>query len=412
MSSALISAQHVSKTYKVFAQPWDRLRELLTGRARHQEFHALADISFEIGRGESLGVVGENGAGKSTLLKILSGVTRPSAGDVRVEGRVASLLELGMGFHPELTGRRNIQLTAAMMGFSEREVATKATEIIEFSELGEFIDQPVKTYSTGMAMRLGFAIAAQVEPEILIIDEALSVGDGYFQKKCMDRIRHYLQNGGTLIFCTHAMYYLSSFCQRALWLRNGRAVAMGPVDEVVPAYEEFLNAKQPAARELNPAYEEKEVERQPARIRGVSFPNRRIGEAMFSFGEPWEVEVEWQVDSTQVATHVAIGINRTADNLEIAAFGTHREGLPAFRGERRYKARLEIPRLPLVKGEITLYVYLLDEVGLHVYDQETIPAAFSVKSDVYRFGVVHIDHRWQAIEMGSLPTAELEKAMA
>src|SRR6185503_10159017 len=182
-------------------------------------------------------------------LKILCGVTQATAGSLQVDGRVAAILELGAGFHPDFSGRQNAVLNAALLGLSEREVAAALPRIVAFSELGDFIDRPVKTYSTGMAMRLGFSIATQVEPEVLIIDEALSVGDGYFQKKCMDRLRLFVGAGGTLLFCSHAMYYVSAFCERALWLRQGRVEALGPVAAMVRDYENFLVAKSARAAE-------------------------------------------------------------------------------------------------------------------------------------------------------------------
>src|SRR3954462_14918455 len=243
MREPVVIAEELSKVYKVYKPPWDRLRELVTRRPRHREFHALEKASFSLPRGEGLAIIGENGAGKSTLLKTLAGITAPTSGSVTVRGKVASILELGSGFHPEFTGRQNIVLNAAMLGLSQDELRRKLPDIVAFSELGDFIDQPVKTYSTGMAMRLSFSIATQVEPDVLIIDEALSVGDGYFQKKCMDRLRRFVDGGGTLLFCSHAMYYVSAFCQRALWLRQGRAEALGPTEEVVREYENFLVAK-------------------------------------------------------------------------------------------------------------------------------------------------------------------------
>ncbi len=239
----VVAADGLTKTYRVYGTPWDRLGELVTRRRRHREFHALEGVTFALPRGEGLALIGENGAGKSTLLKILAGITAPTSGSFAVRGKVASILELGSGFHPEFTGRQNVVLNAAMLGLSQEEVRRKMPDILAFSELGEFIDQPVKVYSTGMAMRLGFSIATQVEPDVLIIDEALSVGDGYFQKKCMDRLRVFVQGGGTLLFCSHAMYYVSAFCQRALWLRHGRAEGLGPVADVVRDYENFLVAK-------------------------------------------------------------------------------------------------------------------------------------------------------------------------
>src|ERR1700692_2010887 len=221
VSEPAVLVEQLSKVYKVYSSPWDRLLEALLRRPRHREFRALAEVSFALPRGEGLAIIGENGAGKSTLLKLLAGIGGPSSGTLRVRGKVASILELGSGFHPEFTGRQNIVLNAAMLGLSEQELERKLPAIVAWSELGEFIDQPVKCYSTGMAMRLGFSIATQVEPDVLIIDEALSVGDGYFQKKCMDRLLQFVGAGGTLLFCSHAMYYGSAFRQRALWLREG-----------------------------------------------------------------------------------------------------------------------------------------------------------------------------------------------
>src|SRR5947199_5148167 len=249
MVEATVQAEGLTKVYRSYATPWDRLLEGITRRRRHREFHALEGVTFALPRGEGLARIGENGAGKSTLLKILAGITAPTAGAFAVRGKVASILELGSGFHPEFTGRQNVVLNAAMLGLTQEEVRRKMPDILAFSELGEFIDQPVKVYSTGMAMRLGFSIATQVEPDVLIIDEALSVGDGYFQKKCMDRLRVFVDGGGTLLFCSHAMYYVSAFCQRALWLRHGRAEALGPTEEVVREYENFLVAKSAQAAE-------------------------------------------------------------------------------------------------------------------------------------------------------------------
>ncbi len=386
----MAAAEGLTKVYKVYPTPWDRLGELVTRRRRHREFRALEGVSFSLPRGEGMAVVGENGAGKSTLLKILAGITAPTSGSFQVRGKVASILELGSGFHPEFTGRQNIVLNAAMLGLSQDEARRRTPDIIEFSELGEFIDQPVKTYSTGMAMRLGFSIATQVDPEVLIIDEALSVGDGYFQKKCMDRLRVYVESGGTLLFCSHAMYYVSAFCRRALWLRHGRAEALGPVDEVVREYENFLVAKSARAAESAPAASTARA--LPARIVAVRLVEPRR-DSLYAQGDPWELAVEWETADPRLAFHLGVGINR-ADNIEVCSFATHRDGLPAVSGELRYTARLSIPSLPLVKGEFSLYIFLMDEEGLHIYDQRVIPDAFTVHSPSYVFGLVRVDHAW------------------
>jgi ABC-type polysaccharide/polyol phosphate transport system ATPase subunit len=395
-----VEAESLTKVYRMFATPWDRLREAAFRRPRHREMRALEEVTFAIPRGEGLAVIGENGAGKSTLLKILAGITAPSSGGFRVDGKIASILELGSGFHPDFTGRQNIVLNAAMLGLSEDELRRKMPDILAFSELGDFIDQPVKTYSTGMAMRLGFSIATQVEPDVLIIDEALSVGDGYFQKKCMDRLLQFVEGGGTLLFCSHAMYYVSSFCQRALWLRNGRTEALGPSAEVIREYENFLVAKSAAAssEEGAAAGGGEEAPRRLARIASASLNATR-----YENGQPWELEVEWETDDPGLAFHVGVGINRS-DEVEVCSFATHMDGLPPRTGERRYTARLRIPHLPLVKGEFTLYVFLLDASGLHIYDQRRLPRAFTVHCPSYSFGLVRMDHDWD-IEPRQLKSA-------
>ena len=391
-----VAAENLTKIYRVYATPWDRLREAITRSPRHRAFHALEGVSFSIPKGEGLALVGENGAGKSTLLKILAGISTPSAGSFRVDGKVASILELGSGFHPELTGRQNIVLNAAMLGLGEDEMRRKMPDIIEFSELGDFIDQPVKVYSTGMAMRLGFSIATQVEPDVLIIDEALSVGDGYFQKKCMDRLLRFVEGGGTLLFCSHAMYYVSSFCQRALWLRNGRAEALGPVPEVVRAYESFLVTKGAASGAAAEAASEGKASAESERSRPARLGAIRLagaGGPLYEPGGDWELEIEWETEDPGLAFHVGVGINRV-DEIEVCSFATHLDGLPARTGERRYAARLRVPDLPLLKGDFTVYVFLLDGEGLHIYDQRRLPRAFSVQSATYSFGLIRAEHAW------------------
>jgi ABC-type polysaccharide/polyol phosphate transport system ATPase subunit len=398
MRDFTVRAERLTKTYRAYDTPWDRLLELITRRRRHREFHALEEVSFALPRGEGLALIGENGAGKSTLLKILAGIAAPTSGAFQVTGKVASILELGSGFHPEFTGRQNIVLNAAMLGLSQEELRRKMPDIVAFSELGEFIDQPVKVYSTGMAMRLGFSIATQVEPDVLIIDEALSVGDGYFQKKCMDRLRVFVEAGGTLLFCSHAMYYVSAFCQRALWLRQGRVEALGAVSEVVRQYENFLVAKSARAAEAAPVVAGSGTERaatyampaMPARVVSA----RLLGpETLYTQGDRWELEVEWEAADPRLAFHLGVGINR-ADGIEVCSFATHLDGLPPVTGERTYAARLAIPCLPLVKGEFTLYIFLLDEEGLHIYDQRMMPGAFNVRSPAYAFGLVQVEHAW------------------
>lgn len=393
MSQPILSARRLAKVFKIYLRPWDRIREAITGKTCHQPVKALDDVSFDLRPGESLGVIGQNGSGKSTLLKILSGVTVPTRGELAVNGRVASLLELGMGFHPEFTCRQNIALNAAIMGLSPQEVARREPEILAFSELGEFIDRPVKTYSTGMAMRLGFSIAVHAEPDILVIDEALSVGDGYFQKKCMDRILSFVESGRTLLFCSHSMFHVSAFCQRALWLRHGRAEALGPIDEVVREYENFLVAKGEGLiePEITPP---DSGGGKPARIVRVRQLGERGEAETFRYREPWILELEWESERPETGFHVGVGIDRV-DGLQICSFGTQREQLSPLTGRRRYEIRLLVPELPFLKGEFALYVFLLAEDGLHVYDQAMIHPAFTIEASAeYRFGLIEAEHSW------------------
>ncbi len=405
MAAPAIEARSLTKVYRLYTRPIDRLLGALGRRGSHSELRALDDVTFTLPRGEGLGVVGENGAGKSTLLKLLSGVTRPSSGSFRVGGRIAAILELGSGFHPEFSGRQNAVLNAALLGLSEREVAAALPRILEFSELGEFVDLPVKTYSTGMAMRLAFSIATQVDPEVLIVDEALSVGDGYFQKKCLDRMLAYIRGGGTVLFCSHAMYYVTALCRHALWLRQGRVERFGSALEVVHAYEEHLAARQAPGGEtaqgaVGPAAPERR-QAKPARLSAVRWVDDgspvREGERTFSPGAPWELEIEWKAADPSRKFHLGVGVDR-ADGVQVCSFATHQAGLPPVGGGASGRARLLVPALPIVKGDFALYVFLLDEEGLHIYDQRVVHGAFRVANADYRIGLMTVPHRWETVE--------------
>src|SRR5213075_2310499 len=235
----LLALSHIGKDYAKVNSRGGRLRlvfDLLRGHGTEHAFRALDDVSFELAVGESLGVIGENGAGKSTLLKIICGVIKPTRGSLIVNGRVGALLELGAGFHPEYTGLANIELAAALLGLAPDEIAAKREEIIAFADLGDHINDPIKHYSSGMVVRLGFAVATALAPDILITDEVLAVGDESFQKKCIGWIERYLANDGTLLMCSHSMYHIQKLCRHALWLKDGRAERYGSANEVSQAY--------------------------------------------------------------------------------------------------------------------------------------------------------------------------------
>lgn len=239
----MIRVTGVSKRFKIYSTPADRLREVFFRRSYHREFDALKDISFEVGSGETLGIVGQNGAGKSTLLKILSGVLLPDTGTVELSGKVTGLLELGTGFNFELSGLENIFMNGTFLGMSRDAIETKKDEIISFAELGEFINEPIKTYSSGMLMRLGFAVAIHAGPECFLVDEALSVGDAYFQQKCMRKIQEFKEAGGSIIFVSHDMNAVKTLCDYAILLENGKITMVGKPKEVVDFYQGLLLKK-------------------------------------------------------------------------------------------------------------------------------------------------------------------------
>lgn len=233
-----IEFQSVSKSYSIYESPGDRLKELLTfNRLQfHKDFWALRDVSFQVARGETFCIVGENGSGKSTLLQLVAGILHPSSGTVAVNGRVSALLELGAGFNPEFTGRDNVYLNGSILGLSTRQIDERYKEIEDFAEIGEFINQPVKTYSSGMVVRLAFAVAISVDPEILLVDEALAVGDLYFRQRCMRKVHELRSRGITILFVSHAVGDVKAIGDRALWLEHGRMVELGDTDLVVAKY--------------------------------------------------------------------------------------------------------------------------------------------------------------------------------
>lgn len=238
----IIDIKHLNKIYNLYDKPIDRLKEglSLSHKCYHKEHYALNDISLEVKKGESVGIVGKNGSGKSTLLKIITGVLNPSSGEISVRGKISALLELGAGFNPEYTGIENIYLNGTMMGYSKAEMDRKVESIISFADIGDFIYQPVKTYSSGMFARLAFAVSINVEPEILIVDETLSVGDTRFQIKCMDKMKEMIQGGTTVLFVSHDINAIRRFCTRCIWINEGKLKENGSVNTVSDHYIDFL----------------------------------------------------------------------------------------------------------------------------------------------------------------------------
>ena len=390
-----LSFTGVRKVYRLYAAPRDRLLEVLTGRPRHAEVHALRGVSGRIERGAVLGLIGENGSGKSTLFKILAGTTAATSGEVRVPGRVASILELGSAFHPEETGRRNVMLQSALTGLTREEVRAALPEIEAFAELGDFFDRPVKTYSSGMQMRLAFSVATAVLPDVVILDEALAVGDGHFQKKCIDRILELKASGRTIFFCSHAMYYVSTICDEAIWLRSGEVAAAGDAQKVVLEYERYLARKEegrkPAAAADGP------------RSHGCFLALRLLGpdgtpRATFRPGERWTVEIDFKGDDPSRPLHLHVGV-ATRDLVNCFALDSRADGVGPFVGKGRYRVRISLGALPLAKGEFVIHAYLADEKALAVYDTRT-ELSFRVESDRWKPGLLEVLPLWETLEPG------------
>ncbi len=242
MSDIAISVNDVSKMYKLYDKPSDRLKEALgwSKKKRYKEHFALDHIDFQVGKGETVGIIGTNGSGKSTILKIITGVLNPTGGEVIVDGRISALLELGAGFHMEYTGLENVYLNGTMIGFSREEIDEKLQDILDFADIGDFIHQPVKTYSSGMFVRLAFAVAINIEPEILIVDEALSVGDVFFQAKCFRKFEDFKKEGKTILFVSHDLGSISKYCDRVVLLNKGHKLAEGAPKEMVDLYKKVL----------------------------------------------------------------------------------------------------------------------------------------------------------------------------
>src|ERR1044071_23494 len=374
-----VRAAGVSKHYDMYRRPADRLIEILTRKPRHVVFPALEGVSFEVERGETVGIIGQNGAGKSTLLKLLCGVTRPSSGSLEAHGTIASILELGTGFHPEFSGRDNAALNAAILGLSPAEVRDRLPAILEFSELGSFLDRPVKTYSSGMYMRLAFSVAVNVNPDILVIDEALAVGDGHFQKKCIDKVRDFQDEGRTILFCSHALYYISSICRRTLWLDHGRAMRFGPSLDVVHDYETFLLARDrehPANEGASAAAETLS----PVRFREIVVCDRSGRKReQFAPGDDIYVRAIIEADSPNQPVHVIVGIHRSADDLQCFGVGTHADGVPPLSGRTKYDITVRLMDVPLLRGDYSIIAFVGDENAITVFDRRDVRPAFSIK---------------------------------
>ena len=419
-NQAVLQAQGLGKRYRLFASPRERFQALL-GWADHSRPHwALKDVSFELQRGLCLGVIGDNGAGKSTLLKLLAGTLQASHGHLQRTGRVTAILELGAGFHPDFTGRDNLMFGGSFIGLGQTEMLRLADEIIAFSELGDAIDRPVKTYSSGMVVRLAFALVTAVQPEVLIIDEALSVGDQHFQKKCVQRIEAFRQQGCTILFCSHSLYHVRQLCDRVLWLDQGQVRGLGDTESVLAGYETHVRLQdagqqtsapttQTASAEL--AVSERAAEWVPGGRRagllaaqvhdlkgGVNQgTNSMAALPMTLTGSDLVIQVQ-AVSLSEETPSIGVMLEQY-QGVGITSVATHAEGarltaLAHRDGWTTWQVTLTFSDLPLHSGQYCLSFYLFDAQGLVVYDEWKDFIHFQWVSPSLTPGLVRLPHQW------------------
>ena len=416
-----IRVAHMSKCYHMYAQPGDRLKQAFASLASQlfglqttpyfREFWSLKDVSFEVKKGETLGIIGRNGAGKSTLLQILCGTLTPTSGTVQTYGRVAALLELGAGFNPEFTGRENIVMNASVLGLTDLEIKDRIEDIIAFADIGPFIDQPVKTYSSGMYVRLAFSIATSVDPDILVIDEALSVGDGSFARKSFDRIIALRDAGKTILFCSHSLYQVEAICDRVVWLDAGQVQVMGEPAKAIVAYNAMLSKLSSPVSALSftaPAeharqaeqHAQAEVLKAPA---GVAYIKQVTVRSDGLDGKDLQVssrkslvqiQLDFLSDVNLPAPSVAVVIT-DSEGREIASAGTVNDKVPlqiSANGEG--SALLSYEHFPLLKGVYWVNVLLMCEKGIHIYEPAEKVAKLTVHQSDSEIGIVSLPHHW------------------
>ena len=390
----LLSLRGVAKAYPLIdtgARKFGALWSLLRGRASPAQYVALQGVDLDVYRGESLGVIGVNGAGKSTLLKLIAGVVRASAGELRVRGRVGALLELGAGFHPEYSGRQNVHLACALIGMTKEETEASLERILAFADIGEHIEQPIKHYSSGMVVRLGFAVAATMRPDLLITDEVLAVGDESFQKKCSTWMEQYLADGGTLLLCSHSMYHVQKLCAQAAWIHGGRVHRFGRAGEVTREYlawhEEQAKAVPPPAKIEQPRRGNAAVYHiEDFWLDGSAAETRRI-----RTGD--DLTVSGTVHSPDGRAPVVASSIVRPDGTPV--FGTFSD-IAGFRavatGDGRFGFALRYRRLPLLPGRYKVRGHAMDPEGLRLFDH--VERTLEVEGQSRHMGVCLLDHSW------------------
>ncbi|MBD2445879.1 ABC transporter ATP-binding protein [Nostoc sp. FACHB-152] len=388
-----ISLKNISKCYKRYARPVDRLKEiLLPGKSRADTFWALRDLNLEIPKGQTIGIIGQNGSGKSTLLQIIAGTLTPTVGEVQVNGRVGALLELGSGFNPEFTGRQNVFFYGRLLGLSQREIEERFHKIAEFAEIGDFIDQPVKTYSSGMFVRLAFSVVTQVDADILIVDEALSVGDMYFQSKCIERMKM-LKGEKTILYVSHSISSVRNFCDRSIWIRNGKMEKDGICSVVCEAYQDSVTESQEKLYAINNQQQDNNLlEKKDVVIKYI-----KTDKSSYFSGE--NITITLGLEFIKVPEKYGVGIlikNSVGDVVTL--FNTIRDN---FVISGIYETvKLYIPKNNFTRGTYFISVSLVDDLAMYPYDKLEYATSFFVDMQKNNSGIpvaegyFRAEHEW------------------
>lgn len=396
-SNTAISITNISKCYHMFDNPKDRLLQgLWRGKKQfYREFWALRDVSFDVPKGETIGLIGRNGSGKSTILQIIAGTLTPTHGQVKTTGRVAALLELGSGFNPEFTGRENALMSGAIMGLSTKEIQERMPLIEKFAEIGEFIDQPVKLYSSGMYVRLAFACAINVDPDILVVDEALAVGDMQFQLKCIDKLKSFKKEGKTILFVSHDIYTVRNFCDTAIWMMDGQIHLRGDVNTVTERYQDFMQYASEPEEIQEAAAPVQKVEKNVLTIDKVQFVDQAQNSRKdFKFNEPVEVVVDYTLHSPREGVVGGVAIY-DKQNTYICGLNTKldKQELPSKPG--KYQLRLVYNNMDLLPGTYFVDVGFFEDSAVVQLDYKSRVESFRVVSGQYfAEGLTFIKHEW------------------
>jgi ABC-type polysaccharide/polyol phosphate transport system ATPase subunit len=398
MADPAIEIKNVSKRFRVYHERTSSLKEALVARrrARYEEFWAVRDVSVAVGEGDALGIIGENGSGKSTLLKCIAGILVQEKGSIAVQGRLASLLEVGAGFHPDFTGRENIYLNGAILGLPRRYITSVLDEIVEFAELEQFIDNPVKTYSSGMYTRLGFSIAVHVDPDILLVDEVLAVGDEAFQRRCMERIEELRADGRTLVFVSHALESVRAVCDRCMWMDRGEARELGGVDAVLAAYLAEVNRREEAELQLTTRDDlDTTPGRMGIRITSVELSGPDGLTSVLNTGDALTLSVGYAASSPLKGVRFSITFLRgdgvpiltvPTDDLETGEASLPREGT----------VQLVLPGVPFLEGLYRLNVSIASIASGEQYKRVEKVRPFRVHSaDRHEVGMALLGYRWE-----------------